>query len=243
MFSHVHLFRTQVSNSEDGGVQVECTVGGRPAQFCASRLLFATGRTPNTAGLAGPALHLDAGGHVRVDANLQTSLPNVFAAGDVIGGDMFVYTAAEEGAIAASNAVDKSGGKCLDRHQVPWVVFTDPQVAGVGVSQQQAAAAGLAVDVSTVPLSMVPRCIAARNTAGLVTLIRDHSTHKILGARVVAPEGGELATAASIAISAGLTSEQLAAMLFPYLTLSEALKLAALGFDQDLHSLSCCAAT
>jgi mercuric reductase len=229
---------------QDGaGVAVEAVVGGKNEIFRASRLLVATGRTPNADGLGldHVGVKVDAHGFILADAHLQTAVPGVYAAGDVIGEPMFVYTAAYEGALAAENALT-GAARPRDYAALPWVVFTDPQVAGVGLDLPQAVSAGFDAEASTLPLSQVPRAIAARDTRGFVQLIRDRKTDRLLGARVLAPEGGELLMEAALAIRHGITVRELASAFHAYLTLSEGMKLAALSFGKDVHKLSCCAA-
>jgi mercuric reductase len=99
----------------------------------------------------------------------------------------------------------------------------------------------MTVDVSKLPLDQVPRAQAARDTRGFIKLLREQDTDRLVGARILAPEGGELLMEVSLAIQQGLTVEALTALLHPYLTLSEGVKLAALGFDRDVSTLSCCA--
>lgn len=222
---------------------IETLVNGERKIFSGSRLLVATGRTPNSSGLGLEKLGIetDAHGFISVDAQLTTGARDVYAAGDVIGEPMFVYTAAYEGALAAENALTGAARK-RDYTALPWVVFTDPQVAGVGLDEAQAIAAGISAESSTLPLSEVPRALAARDTRGFIQLIRDRSTDRLVGARVLAPEGGELLMEAALTIRHGITVSQLAASFHPYLTLSEGIKLAALSFGKDVRKLSCCAA-
>jgi mercuric reductase len=224
----------------DGVVKVHADVNGVPAVYSASRILVATTRAPNTEGFAAAGIELNKKGFVVVDETLRTNVSGVFAAGDVVGKPQFVYTAAADGELAARNAV--TGSRAVRHHDpLPWVVFTDPQVAGVGLDSAEATAAGIEVEASTVPLSYVPRAIAARNTHGFVRLFREVGTHRIVGARVVASEGGELLMAVAMSIRAKMTSEDVAGMLHPYLTLSEAVKLACISFDRSVSELSCCA--
>ena len=165
--------------AEEGNEAVlEATVAGQRQIFRAQRLLLGTGRTPNTAGLG-----LDKAGviltekeFVRVDATLATSAQGVFAAGDVIGEPMFVYTAAYEGALAAENALT-GAARTRDYTALPWVIFTDPQVAGVGLDLAQAQARGVDAEAVTLPLSQVPRAIAARDTCGFIQLVRNRATN------------------------------------------------------------------
>ncbi len=230
--------------TEDGAEAVlEAMVSGERQVFRAQRLLLATGRQPNTEALGADraGITLDAKGFVRVDDTLATEGKTVFAAGDVIGGPMFVYTAAYEGALAAENALT-GAARLWDYTGLPWVVFTDPQVAGVGLDRDQAVARGFDADAATLPLSQVPRAIAARDTRGFIQLIRDRQTDHLLGARILAPEGAELLMEIALAIRHRITVRELREAFHPYLTLSEGVKLAALSFGRDVRKLSCCAA-
>ena len=172
--------------------------------------------------------------------DLQTNLPGVYAAGDVIGEPLYVYAAAYEGGLAAENALT---GRTTPRDYtaLPWVIFTDPQLAGVGLNERQARERGLPVDVSVLPLSAVPRALAARDTRGFVKLLRARGSDRLVGARILAPEGGEQTMEASLMIRFGLPISEVARHFHPYLTQGEALKLALLALDKDVASLSCCA--
>ncbi len=229
--------------ADGSGVAVEALVDGRREIFRGSRLLVAAGRTPNSAGigLENAGIKTDPRGFISVDAHLATSAPGIYAAGDVVGEPMFVYTAAYEGALAAENALTGAARK-RDYTALPWVVFTDPQAAGVGLDETQATAAGISAESVTLPLSEVPRAIAARDTRGFIQLIRDRATDRLLGARILAPEGSELLMEVALAIRHGVTVREIAGAFHPYLTLSEGIKLAALSFGKDVRKLSCCAA-
>lgn len=215
---------------------------GRSVVFPAERVLVATGRTPNTAalGLEEVGVALDTGGFVRVDDQMRTSRPGVYAAGDVTGRDLYVYMAAHGGKIAAENAV--GGDKVrYDASAIPDVTFTDPQVASVGLTEAAARSAGLEVEVRVVSLDQVPRALAARDTRGLIKLVAESSSGRILGAHMLAPEAGDSIQTAVLAVKHGLTVADLGATIFPYLTTVEGLKLAALSFSKEVGKLSCCA--
>jgi len=224
------------------GVTINATVGGKTQTYNAAHLLVALGQRANTreTGLENAGVDTNADGALAVDDELRTAQPGIYGAGDVTGEPMFVYTAAYEGGLAAENALTGSSKK-RDYSALPWVVFTDPQVAGVGMDEKQAAEAGIEADSSTLPLAQLPRALAARDTRGFVKLVRDVKTDRLLGARVVAPEGSELIMEAALAVKYGITVSELAETLHPYLTLSEAVKLAAIGFKKDINKLSCCA--
>jgi mercuric reductase len=121
------------------------------------------------------------------------------------------------------------------------VIFTDPQVATVGLTEEQATEQGYAVQTSELPLSYVPRALAARDVRGLVKLVAESETGRLLGAHILAAEGGEVVQLGTLAVKFGLTVDDLTGTLFPYLTQSEALKLAAQTFNKDVSKLSCCA--
>ncbi|NIM34651.1 MAG: mercury(II) reductase, partial [Hydrotalea flava] len=149
-------------------------------------------------------------------------------------------TAAYEGKIAVENAFTGSENK-TDYAALPWVVFTDPQIAGAGLDEAQAAALNIPFEVSKLTLDNVPRSLAANDTRGFIKLIRNKETDALIGARVVAPEGGELIELLSMAIQQKTTIKTLAENLYPYLTLGEGIKLAAITFGKDVAKLSCCA--
>ncbi len=208
----------------------------------ADAVIAALGRTPNTEGFGLTEMGVELGdaGTIAVGEDLQTNVPGIYAAGDVIGEPVYVYAAAYEGALAAENAL-AGVATARDYTAIPWVIFTDPQVAGVGLNERQAAEAGVEVDVSVLPLDQVPRALAARDTRGFVKLLRAHGEDRLVGARVLAPEGGEQIMEASLMVKFGLPISQVARHFHPYLTQGEAMKLAALGLDHDVKTLSCCA--
>ncbi len=206
------------------------------------RVVIATGTKPNTdkLGLHNIGLTLTESGHIAVSEKMETNLPNVYAVGDVANTPAFVYTAAFEGKIAIENAFMGVENKA-DYSSLPWVVFTDPQVAGAGLDEAQAEVQNIPFEVSKLELKDVPRAIAANDTRGFIKLIRNTETDKLIGARVIAPEGGELIQQLSMAIKYGITVKDLADSFYPYLTLGEGIKLAAITFGKDISKLSCCA--
>ena len=224
------------------GVALTIDIDGRIERLAAEQVLVATGRKPTTDGLslAGSGVALDGRGAVIVDDHMRTSRPGVYAAGDVTNRDAFVYMAAHGAKIAAHNAL-KGDESTYDNRAMPWVVFTDPQVAGVGLTEAAAHATGHQVKTSIVNLDQVPRALAARDTRGLIKLVVDARTDVLLGGQILAPEGADAIQTLALAIKHGMTAKALAETLFPYLTTVEGLKLAALGFNTDVARLSCCA--
>jgi len=226
----------------NGTIQVEAAIDGTNRTITGTDLLVATGLQANTDALGLDELDIETHerGFLAVDDTLQTAVPTVYGAGDVIGDPAFVYTAAREGELAVENALTRAAH---DRHTtpLPWVLFTDPQVAGVGLGEREAAEQGVNVDVAKLPLDQVPGAQVARDARGFIKLLREQSTGRLVGARIIAPEGSELLMQVSLAIQQGLTAQDLTDLLHPYLTLSEGVKLAALTFDRDVSTLSCCA--
>ncbi len=208
----------------------------------AETMIAAAGRVPNTAGLGleEMAIAMAANGGIRVDAHMRTTRPGIYAAGDVTGRDMFVYMAAHGARVAALNALGR-GEAAYDDRAIPEVVFTDPQAASVGLTEADAMAAGHAVETSLLPLDQLPRALVARDKRGLVKLVADADSDRLLGAHILAPEGGDSIQTAALAIRQRLTVQDLASIVFPYLTTVEGLKLAAQGFAKDVRKLSCCA--
>jgi len=226
----------------DGRIKLHCENSGSRHIIEADKLLVATGRRPNTAklGLEGLGIEMLRNGGVKIDERMQSTRPNVYAAGDVTGSDMFVYMAAYGAKLAAKNALN-SNSLSYDNSAMPAVVFTDPQVASVGLTEAVAVAAGRNVKTSIVGLDHVPRALAARDTRGLIKLVADEDTDQLLGAHVIAPEGADSIQTAVLAIKFGMTTKDLGDTIFPYLTTVEGLKLAAQGFGKDVNKLSCCA--
>ncbi len=214
---------------------------GSTRKLDVQEILVASGRRPNTSGmgLEEAGVELGPNGEVLVDSALRTSNPRVFAAGDVTGGPMHVYVAAQAASLAAENAL--GGSETLDLSVLPAVTFTDPGVASVGLTEHGAREAGIEPIVSKLGLEHVPRSLAARDTRGFIKLIADAETRRIVGAHIVASEAGEMIMEPALAVRFGLTVEDLTSTLHPYLTLSEGIKLAALTFDKDVATLSCCA--
>ena len=205
------------------------------------RLLVATGRTPITAqlGLEWVGVKTDQRGAIVVDDHLRTSAEHIYAAGDCTTQPAFVYVAAAAGTRAAINML--GGEAALDLSAVPEVVFTDPQVATVGLTAAQANELGLKVESRALSLDNVPRALANFDTRGFIKLVSERGSGRLLGAQVLAGEGGEVIQTAALAIRHRLTVKDLAEQLFPYLTMVEGLKLCAQTFTKDVKQLSCCA--
>lgn len=233
---------TAVRAQDGARVATVRTRTGADVELHAEQLLIATGRRPVTAGLNLDQVGVKTGhrGEILVDEYLRTSNERIWAAGDVTGHPQFVYVAAAHGTLAADNALS-AAERTLDYSALPRVTFTTPAIAAVGLTDAQVVEAGNRCDCRTLPLQYVPRALADRDTRGLVKIVAEAGTGRLLGVHVIADGAGDVITAATYAITAGLTVDQVAHTWAPYLTMAEALKLAAQTYTRDVTKLSCCA--
>jgi mercuric reductase len=209
--------------------------------FTGDALLVATGRAPNTEGLnlAAAGVETDARGYIRVDGHLRTNVSHIYAAGDCTTLPPFVYVAAAAGTRAASNMLGEE--KFLDVSVLPEVIFTDPAVAVVGLSEMAARTQGLSVESRVMGLELLPRALANFDTRGFIKLVAETGTGRLVGAHILASQAGEMIQTAHLAILHRMTVQDLGDRLFPYLTMVEGLKLAAQSFTKEVANLSCCA--
>ena len=206
----------------------------------ADQLLVATGRIPNTENLNLAGIGVETSrGAIQVDGQLQTTVPGVYAAGDCTDQPQFVYVAAAGGSRAA---VNMTGGEAtLDLSAMPGVMFTDPQVATVGLTEAEALKQGYNVDTRLLDLENVPRALVNFDTHGFIKMVAERDSGRLLGVQAVAGGAGELIQTAVIALRSRMTVQDIGDELFPYLTMVEGLKLCAQTFTKDVKQLSCCA--
>jgi mercuric reductase len=230
---------TRVESS--GGRRVVRLEDGRT--FEADEVLVATGRRPNVEGLdlEAAGIELTDRGAVKVDEELRTTNPRVFAGGDVTGAPQFVYVAAAHGTLAADNAISEAHRK-VDYTAMPRVTFTEPQIAAVGLTDEEANRQGYHCQCRVVGLEHIPRALVNRDTRGAFKIVAEQGTGKVLGVHVIAANAGDVIVGAVYAVKLGLRVEDLANTWAPYLTMSEGLKLTAQSFTADVDKLSCCAA-
>ncbi len=227
---------------EGDGVAVAAEEG----EIRAERLLVATGRAPNTddIGLETTGVARDDRGFVEVDEHLRTSVPHIWAAGDVIGrhtgAQMATPVGAHDGNIAAGNALGGEPRKA-DHRVLPRTIFTDPQIATVGLTDEEANGAGYRCSCNTVPIHIVPRAGAIRDERGLIKMVADAESGKVLGVSMVGRDAGEVIHEAAMGLRFGATVHDFIDMVHVYPTMAEALKIAALSFFKDVEKLSCCA--
>lgn len=207
----------------------------------AQHLLVATGRISNADKLQveNAGIKLNSVGNVVIDDHMRTSVEHIFAAGDCTTQPQYVYVAAAAGSRAALNMTGED--VTLDLSIVPKVVFTTPQVASVGLTEQAAQDKGIETESRRLNLENIPAALASMDIRGFIKLVAQKETGLILGCHVVANESGEIIQTISIAIKNKMTIDMLAEQLFPYLTMVEGLKLCAQTFKKDISQLSCCA--
>ncbi len=216
--------------------------GEKMLSVSAEEILIAAGKTPHTEGIG-----LDSIGVELTDRNAiivnefyQTALPHIYAAGDVAALPLRMETTAgKEGTYVAENAL---AGKThtVDYNKVPWTVFTDPELAGVGPTDAEVNKQGIKCSCRTISFEMVPKAHIIKDTRGLIKLIVNDETRQVLGIHILAPHAGDLIAQAMTVVENNMTIDDLVDSVPMFPTLSEAIKIAALAFDQDLDSLSCC---
>ncbi|MGH7477002.1 MAG: mercury(II) reductase [Longimicrobiales bacterium] len=231
---------------DSGGYTIRLQNGESSRELEAEQLLVATGRRPNTEtlGLDAAGVETNRAGFVEVDEFMRTSNPDVFAAGEVAGLAGFVYVAALSGGIAAQAALAELSGEqpiAIDLTATPRITFTDPQVAAVGVVEAEAKEAGFATNVASLAVAHLPRATVSYRRSGLIKLVADTATDRLLGAHIVSANAGDVIGEATIAIRFGVRVQEVVSSLHPYLTWGEGLKLAAQTFTKDVAQLSCCA--
>jgi len=215
------------------GVKVAWTDAAGVAQVSeAERLIVSIGRVPNTEGLnaAAVGLQLDERGAIVVDADCRTNLPGVWAVGDVVRGPMLAHKAEEEGVAVAERIVGQHGH--VNFNTIPWVIYTSPEIAWVGETEQQLKARGAKYRAGSFPFLANGRARALGDTTGMVKILADADTDEILGAHIVGPMASELIAECVVAMEFKASSEDLARICHAHPSLSEATKEAALAVDK-----------
>lgn len=231
----------QKARQENGKVFITAQIDGVEREFTAEKLLVATGLRPNTKDLNLEAVGVEVEkSAVKVDEEMRTTAKNIWAAGDVCGMPMLVTTAAYAGGIAAENAL-RNAKKKLGYLSLPHAIFTDPQVASVGLQEKEAKEKGKKVQTTSLPFHHVPKAGAIRDTRGLIKMVVDAKSYEILGVHLVCPQAADLIHIGVLAVKHKLTVGDLVRTIFVYPTLAEAFKIAAISFKKDVSKLSCCA--
>ena len=219
--------------SDKKGVTIAYTdAAGKEQTLACERLIVSIGRVPNTIGLNAEAvgLKLDERGFIAVDGDCKTNLPNVWAVGDVVRGPMLAHKAEDEGVAVAERIAGQHPH--VDFNTVPWVIYTSPEIAWVGQTEQQLKASGRAYKAGTFPFMANGRARALGDTTGMVKVIADAKTDEILGVHMVGPMVSELIAEAVVAMEFKASAEDIARICHAHPSLSEATKEAALAVDK-----------
>ena len=232
---------------ENGESVVTALVGGRDREFRTEKLLVATGRRPNSDQIAieRAGAQTNGNGEIIVDENLRTNVPHIFAAGDIIGREtgsqMATPAGSHDGGLAAHNALSGEEPLRVNHRVIPRAIFTNPQIGIVGLTEEQAIAEGHPCWCNTVPMSLVPRAGAIRDTRGIVKMVADDRTEEVLGVSMVGTNAGEVIHEAAMGLRFRAKISDFIDLLHVYPTMAEALKIVAISRFKDPAKLSCCA--
>ncbi|MGB5697830.1 MAG: dihydrolipoyl dehydrogenase [Polyangiales bacterium] len=217
---HLKSKATKLEKS-DGKANVTIDTGGKLQVVEAEKVLVAVGFKPNSSGLGleGLGVKLDERGHIAVDDQMRTNVPSIFAIGDVAGMPYLAHKASKEGEIAAEVIAGHKAGR--DYRGMPAAIFTDPEIATVGMTENQAKAQGRKVKVGKFPFSASGRAMAVSETDGFIKVIVDEADHQLLGVAIVGPEASDLISESALAIEMCAFAEDVALTVHPHPTLGE----------------------
>ncbi len=242
VFTGVTVNRVSKGGRDNKKVVNFTTKKGGPGRVLCDQLLLATGRRPNTEdlGLKKAGVKTDAKGFVVVNDEMLTSADNIWAAGDVIGEPMLETIAAKEGAVAVHNAFSDDAKKKVNFGEVPSAVFTYPEVARVGLTESETLGKGIRCACRVLPFDLVPKAHIIGDTRGLVKMVIDNDTKRIVGVHILAPHAADLIHEGVLAVKNKLTVDDIIDTVHVFPTLSESVKLAAQSFYMDVGKMSCC---
>ena len=234
------LLSTKVTEAKNAkaGTRLSLETGDQVSELSADRVLVAVGRAPcsDGLGLGDAGVKADEKGRVLVDSSFSTNIPGIRAIGDLILGPMLAHKAEEDGVACAEIIAGQAGHVNYDL--VPGVIYVDPEIANIGLNEAQAKEKGISVRTGSFPLAANGRALATGSTDGIVKVLADSETDRLLGVQIVARSGSELIASAVAHMEYGGSSEDLARTIHAHPTLSESLKEAALSVDgRGLHSL------
>lgn len=222
---------------------VNADVNDRRHEYTCEKLLLAVGTSPASKdiGLEMAGVEMDRKGFITTDLHMRTTAPGIWAAGDVTGGMMIATVGAREGIVAVDDMFDSGCGCAMDYLTAPMTIFTDPEVGIVGHSEESARQAGFDILVNIMPVSAIPKAHVTGHTAGVIKMIADRVTGRLLGVHLTCHRGAELINEAALVLDQRVTVDRLASSLHVYPSIGEGLKLCAQGFNRDISRLSCCA--
>jgi len=222
---------------------VHADVNSKRHKFTCEKLLLAVGSEPATGGIglekAGVAI--DRRGYITTDNRMRTSAEGIWAAGDVTGRIMIATVGAREGIVAVDNMFNEGCGCEMDYLAAPMAIFTDPEVAMIGHGEKSARQAGIEIVVNSMQVSSIPKARVTGHTSGVIKMIAEKGSGRLLGVHLICHRGADLINEASLAIRMKATVTDLANTMHVYPSIGEGLKLCAQGFSRDISLLSCCA--
>ncbi len=222
-------------NIENNGVNLTFYAEGKKLNVTADKVIVAVGREPNSEnlGLENIGVRLK-NGFIEVDEHMRTNIPNIYAVGDVTGGKMFAHVAFAEGIVAAENIAGMEAS--IDRKAIPICIYTTPEIACVGLSEEEALKLGYKISVGKFPYMANGRAITLNEREGFVKIIAEKETDEILGVHIIGPDATNLISEAVVAIKLECTSEELGKTMHPHPTLSETIMEASLAvFKRAIH--------
>ena len=227
-----------------GGLNVVyADVAERRHKFTCEKLLLAVGTTPASSGIGldTTGVTLDSKGFIVTDRNMRTTADGIWAAGDVVGKMMIATVGAREGIVAVDNMFNQGCSCTMDYLAAPMAIFTDPEVAMVGHTEESAQQAGFDCIVNCMPASAIPKAHVTGMTDGVIKMIADRNTGRLLGVHLVCHRGADMINEAALALHLRATVADIATTMHVYPSIGEGLKLCAQGFSRDISLLSCCA--
>jgi dihydrolipoamide dehydrogenase len=237
-YEAIHL-KTKVTKVEatDAGLVAHFEGGKAPPTDTFDRILVAVGRRPNGSliGAENAGVRVDERGFIAVDKQMRTNVAHIFAIGDIVGQPMLAHKAVHEGHVAAEAAAGKPS--FLDAKVIPSVAYTDPEVAWVGLTENEARAKGIAFGKGVFPWAASGRSLSLGRDEGVTKVLFDETTHRLIGCGIVGPNAGDLIAEAALAIEMGADAEDIALTIHPHPTLSETISMAAEMFEGTITDL------
>ncbi len=237
-YQNIYL-KAKVTKVEAGsdGLAVHFEGGKAPERDVFDKILVAVGRRPNgkLIGIENAGVAVDERGFIPVDKQMRTNMPHIFAIGDIVGQPMLAHKATHEGKVAAETAAGKNS--FFDAKVIPSVAYTDPEIAWVGLTENEAKANGVKYGKGTFPWAASGRSLSLGRDEGLTKVLFDENTHRIIGCGIVGPNAGDLIAEATLAIEMGADAEDIGLTIHPHPTLSETIGLAAEAFEGTITDL------
>jgi mercuric reductase len=227
----------------DGQNVIYADIDGQRQAFICDKLLLAVGTAPATTGigLENTGVTLDSKGFIITDTQMRSSVDGIWAAGDVVGRMMIATVGAKEGIVAVDDMFNRGCGCIMDYLAAPMAIFTDPEIALVGHTEESALLAGIDAVVNVMPVEAIPKAHVIGQSSGVIKMVADRLTGRLLGVQLICHRGADMINEAALALHLRATVADIAQTMHVYPSIGEGLKLCAQGFSRDISLLSCCA--